>query len=184
MNRRDDRNKLLFSEIELMSPHDIGIRIAASIPPDSDKIRNALLARDSNTLFDAYYNVLNIRPPYDNIGYHEQDENFPDRFGGLGRSHAIFKGIKRPCRYEDQDKRLFVYVSRQRYKYTYTADMVCRVKKVPTEPGLLFVGILDFGRVEGKGVILNWEWVQQDPEDPNLPIGYKDRYDERVYYDE
>ncbi len=139
--------------------------------------------RKSN-LFELFYNVCGLRPPVNNIGYHEEraGEIFPDNWGGLKHAHVIFKGVKRPLNGEGVDSEIYIYVTKPSYIYEYVADMVCAAKRSRAPEGVVLNTYVTFhGGDFSDGEVLNWEWVVSDPENLRYPEGFNARYEEKVW---
>lgn len=80
------------------------------------------------------------------------------------------------------DKDVYIYVVRPRYVYRFIAHMVCLARREAAPDGAVFVCYVVFNdALLEHGVVVNWEWVFADPEDPALPANYSDRYDEKVW---
>lgn len=152
-----------------------------AISANNERMRQLAGTRRPVQLFEAYYNVCGLVPNVNNIGYHEQDIRFQDNWGGIRRAHVIFKGIKRPCKNSGNDEDIFVYVTKPKFRYRYEPGMVCVAKRVEAPDNVLFVALVSFPPGQDVGEVLNWEWVETDPDGSQKPIGYADRYDQEVW---
>jgi hypothetical protein len=133
-------------------------------------------------IFEMFYNVCGILPPVNNIGFHESGSTFPDHWGGLKHSIALFKGIKRPFMDDGLDCEIFVYVLKPRYVYEFIPDMVCAAKRNDAPEDAVFAVYAKFdNEYYTNGAILSWEWIPADNANSELPEGHADRYEERVW---
>lgn len=133
-------------------------------------------------IFEMFYNVCGVRPPVNNIGFHEKDQSFPDYWGGLKQARALFKGIKRPFVDDGLDGEIYVYVLSPRFVYEYMPHMVCAAKRNEAPDDAVFAVYVKFdNHGYTDGAILSWEWMPADTENPELPEGHENRYEERVW---
>ncbi|MDZ7923044.1 MAG: hypothetical protein U5M23_03105 [Marinagarivorans sp.] len=176
-------NSDINKEISVLSPFGGG-RCFVAIKKNSERMREIASNGKITLALEAYYNVVGMLPPVNNIGKHETSK-FPDYFGGIQRSHLVYKGLNRPCVKRGMDLELYVYISKQEYKYKYVPDMVCPAKQVAVNDGFLFAVIVSFSDGQNKtGEVLNWEWVESSPDDPSKPIDFESRYEKEVRQNE
>jgi hypothetical protein len=175
-------NDDLFAQpLKVQAPSPSGDLISLGV--SVERVRQlAALGRRSD-IFAFFYNLCGLDIPVNNFGYHEKDDgNFPDNWGGLKHSHAIYRGIKRPYKEAERDGDVYIYVVQHRYVYQYISNMVCVAKRAPAPARALFVAYVVFeGQPFDKGVVQNWEWVVADPENPKYPKDFNNRYEEKVW---
>lgn len=108
--------------------------------------------------------------------------------GMLSAQHA-FRGLKRPLALGedmDADRGVVVYTWRSLVDYEWQGSPHDGLPVALTPlPGRVFVVLVreepgaDTGRVYGS--IERWNWVNQDPELPHAPVGWKLRYGEKLW---
>lgn len=166
---------------ETVSPSPDGGNRMITLTVDAERVRQLAASRRTTALFELAYNVLGKVPPVNNIGYHEQSA-FPDHWGGMRHTHAIFRGLKRPMNDHDLDGAVYVYVLSPRFTYRYIADMACTAKRFEAPENTVFAVYVIFEDNNfDRGSIVNWEWVGSDPDDSRYPRDYRDRYEQRVW---
>lgn len=167
---------------EALAPSPAGDHTLISLAVEPERVQQIAKLGRRTPLFELIYNVCGIRPPVNNIGYHE-DDLFPDNWGGMQHTHAIFKGLRRPMNNHGLDDRVYVYLMQPRYTYKYVPNMVCVAKRHPAPTGSVFAVYVTF-KDETEfigGTIVNWEWVLSDPDSPQYPKGFETRYDQRIW---
>lgn len=96
-------------------------------------------------------------------------------------AHACFQGVKRPVA-EDGDGAQFVaYILKPKwfFHYEFKPPLVLSTKRaVPDD--LVFVAYVRLdepAETNGKkGVLTHWHFVEADPRDPTMPVGFDERY--------
>lgn len=140
-------------------------------------LNNAAHAR-RQPLMDFWALVQGTAPPVNNIGYHEAGV-LPE-LPGLRATHALFCGLKRPIDDTDHDGEVYVFVTLPTVMYRYLADMVCVAKAREVPRNAVFACYVRRYQQETEdgisGRILAWEWVKADPNEPNLPQDWQERY--------
>lgn len=172
---------LLALPFNVQAPSPSGDLISLDV--SAERVRQLASLGRTNDIFAFFYNLCGRDIPVNNFGYHEKDESqFPDRWGGLKHTHAIYRGIKRPYKEAEKDGNVYIYVVQHRYVYQYTPHMVCVAKRVPAPDRAVFVAYVVFeDQPFGKGAVQNWEWVVADPENPKCPKDVNNRYEEKVW---
>ena len=169
-------------ETEAPSPDRADRMVKLVVEPE--RVRQLASLSRKTPLFELCYNVCGFRPPVNNIGYHEEGEYFPDHWGGLKHTHAIFRGLKRPMTEEGLDGTIYVYLVSPRFTYRFFPHMVCCAKREKAPDQAVFAAYVNFIDDDwNQGVILNWEWVAADPENCLLPDNYRNRYEQEVWRD-
>lgn len=146
---------------------------------DEITLRSLAEIRSYNKVFEYFYNVCGKLPPVNNIGCHEDDQAFPDHWGGIKHAHALFKGINRPYVDGDLHEEIYIYIVAPKFVYKYVVDMACVARREDAPENAVFAIYVRFD--EGVGVIISWEWVFSDPRDGSLPDNFDDRYGSRVW---
>lgn len=167
---------------EASAPSPAGDHTLIVLAVESERVRQIAKLGRKTPLFELLYNVCGILPPVNNIGYHEADL-FPDHWGGMQHTHAIFKGLRRPMNNHGLDDRVYVYLLQPKYTYKYCADMVCVAKRFPAPAQSVFAVYVTFEDETDftGGVIINWEWVLSDSDAPQYPKEFDNRYDQRIW---
>jgi len=166
---------------EAAAPSPDGGNRMITLAVDAERVRQLATSRRTTALFELIYNVLGKVPPVNNIGYHEKSV-FPDNWGGMIHTHAIFKGLKRPMNDHELDGAVYVYLMSPRFTYRYIADMACTAKRFDAPKDSIFAVYVIFEDNNfDRGSIVNWEWVSSDRHAPRYPRDYKDRYEQRVW---
>lgn len=148
-----------------------------------ERVQQLSKVRRLTPLFELFYNVCGVRPPVNLIGHHEKDlPPFPDGWGGLRHTHAIYRGIRRPMNGDGFDHDVYIYVVQPRYVYRSIVDTACLAKRYDAPKDSVFVAYVVFDDANcTAGRILNWEWVEADMNQRNLPNDAQGRYDNRVW---
>jgi len=147
---------------------------------DTEALKNLTETRSTNKVFEYFYNVCGYLPPVNNIGCHEADQAFPDHWGGVKHSHALFQGINRPYVDGDLHEEIYIYIISPKFVYKYVVSMSCVARRVSAPPDAVFAVYVRFDD-EGIGTIISWEWVFSDDRDKSLPDGYDKRYSKRIW---
>ena len=133
-----------------------------------------------SSIFQVFYNVAGVPIPVNSFGFHEQHESeeFPDHFGGIRHTVAVFQGVKRPLDDVGFDRNIFVYVTDHRYSYEYIPHMVCIAKRREMPKDSVFVIYVYFeNEADDVGQIRDWEWVKAGDSNPPLPENCGIRYE-------
>jgi len=109
----------------------------------------------------------------------------------LSSPSAVFFGIKRRLDCGDgRDNSTLIYVSRPINDVIFNRS-TSLVEYRPAPKGALFIVyvskvlidtiLVDTTPSTSSAVINRWNWVEEDPSNPNLPINFRDRYNYLIY---
>ena len=103
---------------------------------------------------------------------------------GLGKAHALFRGVQRPRSFENrQDGEIHAYVMEPKFTFEFPNSHGGNPIPSPVPEQSVFIVYVEFyGEPKGQicGEILYWEWVFSDA-GGSLPKDYDVRYAERVW---
>lgn len=150
-------------------------------------------ARRRQPIFEAWSLVFGEPPPVPNI-----DSQGPARFGArltsISDAHACFRGIKRPVGDDDHGWEFVVYISKPAWFYVYEPSLACVAKLEVVPDDLVFATVVRLDQPRNgrygttaaagastKGVITHWQFIESEPTDALLPIGYRERYRRRLW---
>jgi hypothetical protein len=112
---------------------------------------------------------------------------------GLLEAHALFQGLKRPCLMLGHDADICVYVLSSASTFVYRANVKNKSvgpERYPKPDASVFVVYANLsmrqnqsesGQVALDGVILFWEWILADQDQPLLPAQHGSRYVKRIW---
>jgi hypothetical protein len=148
-----------------------------------DFVKQMAVHMRRQTLLDFWSLIKGELPPVNNIGYHEKFE-FP-KLKGLLAANALFKGIKRPHGADDNGDNIYIFICPHKHMYRLIADMVCLAKYGKSPENAVFACYVrryaaDAGAANC-GMILAWEWLKSDVEDPSLPNDWQARYETEIW---
>jgi hypothetical protein len=109
------------------------------------------------------------------------------RSGILSAQH-LFRGLQRPMADGDDmdvDKRVLVYTWRSLNDFLWVGDRFSgSVMRRPPPPGEVFVVIVREEKPDEYGIcgsVERWNWVREDPELPQAPVAWEQRYGEKLW---
>jgi hypothetical protein len=156
-----------------------------------DDIRKGLAANRKQPLLDLWSAGLGELPPFPNI------QRYASEFGAtrtaLIDARACFRGLKRPLGDDDTGYDIVAFVSKPTKIFVFDPTSAClvNIKSVPYDLVFVVYVRLDFperrtyqraGNAPAfSGMVVSWEFVESDAEDPTLPSGHKDRYRRRLW---
>jgi len=146
----------------------------------------AARARRRQPVFE-FWSILNGEPPpVPNV----------ERYGrasavmGLVRltaAHACFRGIRRPFAEDDSGANILAYVLKPTQFYRYEPNLACVAQKQNVPEDVVFVAYVRMDepcegeRIDIKGVLTHWGFVEADSANLPLPVDHASRYDERLW---
>ncbi|RUU02699.1 hypothetical protein EOD10_35875 [Mesorhizobium sp. M7A.T.Ca.TU.009.01.3.2] len=155
-------------------------------------LQKHLDARQRQPILDLWWHVHGLVPPISGAAKFDTADSRGTR--GLGGAHACFRGLMRPAGEDDRGFDYVAFVTKPAIGLKYEPSMGCLIKKFDMPADLVFViyARLDFpegrrhNQMDGKppvteGVIVLWQLVECDPENPMLPIDHKSRFRRRLW---
>jgi hypothetical protein len=141
-------------------------------------------------LLDAWSAIVGQSPPVPNVQmWDEKLRLFP--LTGLLDATSCFRGLKRPQGPDDHGWDSLAFVSKPSWQFRYRPHIACVVELCPLPTDVLFVTYVRLDHPEDgrhsdtqgvtRGVITHWHFVEADPNQPDLPLGYGDRYRKRIW---
>ena len=122
--------------------------------------------------------VAGKAPPVNNLGVHE-GTHIP-AFPGLMAAHAIFAGLERPLKSDDNGEEIYIYLTKPEYFYRLIPSMTCIAKLENSPDNTVFACYVRRKSPETgsnfSGMILSWEWVKASADDPKMPERHEERY--------
>lgn len=168
------------TQIRARAPDADGTVVTLSVEPTL--IQRLASAKLTNKLFDFSYVICGIPPQVNNIRFHERRTAPVEPPRGLLDPHAIYQGIRRPMIDEGIDGSVYVYILRPEHHYRYIPHMVCVAKLVAPPRNTVFVAYVQYGDNDfNNGNIVGWDWVKADPDRPDMPKQFGDRYEREVW---
>lgn len=143
-------------------------------------------------ILDLWWHVRGELPPVPGAQRHSGLQLSMD--SGLHTAHASFRGLMRPAGDDDRgfDWAAFITKPRQGLKYRPSLSSVIEPYTIPSDVVFVIYARLDFpeGRAYRNkrgmkpvtnGVITHWQFVECDPENPQLPIDHQTRFRRRYW---
>ena len=113
-------------------------------------------------------------------------ENADEGLCTLFDAHACFRGVRRPIGEDGAGDTFVAYILKPKLFCVYDArPPLVMTHKVPAPDDLVFVAYVRMDEpsdaTSTKGVLTHWHFVEADPRDARLPIGYDERYVDRLW---
>lgn len=113
-------------------------------------------------------------------------ENADDGLTTLVDAIACFKGVRRPLAEDTDGAGIVAYILKPKYFCVYDGRPPAPLTaKDPVPDDLVFVAYVRLDEPSEtnlvRGVLTHWHFVEADPTDPRLPLGYKERYVEQLW---
>ncbi len=149
-------------------------------------VRRNFENRKRTAIFQLWAHVLGRLPPINNIGRLASAEPSPT-LTTLRDAIACFRGLKRPHDAEPDGASVLVYVLNPVISIEYFPDMVClaRAVRVPKNTVLTVQVRPDWplqpSLEDINGSITRLEFVSSRDNDPTLPKGFDDRYEQLLW---
>jgi len=137
-------------------------------------------------IFQLWAHVLGTLPPINNISKLSEGELNPS-LTTLHDSIACFSGICRPHDDEQDGASVLVYVLNPEVSVKFQPSMVCQATaiKVPSKTVLTVQVRPEWAGQPNEdgvnGVITRLEFVTSSDEDPQLPRGFEERYQQQLW---
>lgn len=158
----------------------------------TDDVQKGLDANRKQPLLDLWAAVVGELPPFPGV------TRFKDQFArtatSLAKAHACFRGIKRPVGDDDHGFDVIAFVSKPTQIFAFEPSPSCSIKMRAVPSDLVLVTYVRLDYSNGRpyrgaasepppitGVVVSWEFVEADPDESDLPIGYTERYRQRLW---
>jgi hypothetical protein len=106
---------------------------------------------------------------------------------GISAQH-LFRGLRRPMSFNGDmgaDQRVLVYTWRSLDDFVWSGDRFSgEARRRPAPPGAVFVVIAREHEAAALGIhgsIERWNWVEEDPNLPQAPLGWEQRYGKKLW---
>lgn len=158
-----------------------------------EAVRKALEIGRRQPLLDLWWHIHGKIPPVPGA------DRYSDIAGTFSsdcfqRPHAAFRGVMRPNGEDDRGFDYLAFVAKPRIGFFYEPSMSCLIRPYDIPDDLVFVSYVKLDFPEGRryhnsrgknsatsGVITHWQFVESDPRDPKLPLGYDERFRRRQW---
>lgn len=152
-------------------------------------IQKALDNNRRQPLLDLWACVVGELPGFAGIDRHA--EQFSADGSSLSKAVACFQGLKRPIGNDDHGFDVVAFITKPRMTFVYAPDFGCMVKPKRIPDDLVFVTYAQLDRNGSKayqrpelaatGAVIHWEFIEADPGNLSLPIGFGERYRRRLW---
>lgn len=143
-------------------------------------------------VYEAWGSIIGKVPPVPNASrLHERLQRTP--LLSLKDAHACFRGLKRPIGDDPRGFHHVAYILKPDLMISYRPHMVClaHLDEVPRDVVFAIYCKMDYpvergnlwtqGRHPTSGVITHWGFIEADPIDPLMPVGYDARYRKQMW---
>lgn len=150
-------------------------------------------AKRRQPILDAWTCVFGRVPPVNNSSILEK-HGASKNLVSLTDALACFRGVKRPVGDDKYGFDTFAFVTRPRWAARYQPSMSCLITWFPVPEDLLFVTYVRLdqpavGRYGSqaarglavRGVVSHWQFVESEPGECDMPVGYQERYRRRLW---
>lgn len=155
-------------------------------------VKKALNLNRRQPIFDLWSAVLGEIPPVPNAKSKWANINATKGLTSLLSATSCFRGLKRPVGDDDHGFDTFAFITKPTCMFRYEPSMGCTIRPVDVPSDLVHVTYVRMDYPEGRataqkvpdrviGIVTHWEFVEADPLNPELPLGFAERYRQRMW---